>query len=141
MRLMRLIAVAFVAAAIGAGTAQATAGSGVSSMTILQWSYGRTTYTIRQFTILPGGYSGWHSHVDTLNLVVMAGTGTLYTPFGTGCRGRIHPTGSPVVEFAGQPVNLRNEGSQPLVTLVITSYPSSLASDGVDQPKPPDCPF
>ena len=66
MRLMRLIAVAFVAAAIGAGTAQGTAGSGVSSMTILQWSYGGTTYTIRQFTSLPGGYSGWHSHVDTL---------------------------------------------------------------------------
>ena len=77
--------------------------------------------------------------MNVLNIVVQSGTMTFYAPFGSGCRAREYGPGSPIVEFPGDARNPRNEGSQPLVFLIFTSFPAG-TSDRIDQPKPPDCP-
>lgn len=44
--------------------ANATPGSGVSGVTILQKTIGDTEYIVQRVTIQPGGTSGWHYHTS-----------------------------------------------------------------------------
>jgi quercetin dioxygenase-like cupin family protein len=55
-------------------TASATPGSGVAGTILAQKTIGHTDYTLREITIQPGGYTGWHFHDGTLYAYVKAGT-------------------------------------------------------------------
>lgn len=95
---------------------------------------------VTEVTIQPGGTFGWHSHPGPSFVTVKSGTVTFYQGDDPTCTGQILPAGSSLFEPAGHVHITRNEGSEPLVLIVVQLLPTG-AMRRIDEPSPGNCPF
>lgn len=132
-----LFATTALAITLASGTASATPGSGVAGTILAQKTIGLTDYTLREITIQPGGYTGWHFHDGTLYAYVKAGTLT-HNLADCSIDG-VFTTGRAFTEKPDQVHIGRNLGSTPLVLEVLYVLPagSPLSEDAPD----PGCGF
>lgn len=78
---------------------------------------------VTNIKVVPGGFSGWHSHPGPSIISVKAGTATFYqaddpeTP-------NVYPAGTGFVEDAGRVHILRNEGTVDLEIYVLQIVPA-----------------
>jgi quercetin dioxygenase-like cupin family protein len=93
-----------------------------------------------QVTIQPGGTLGWHSHPGLSFVIVKSGTATFYDGDDPGCSPHVFPAGATAFEPAGHVHIVRNEGSEPLVNVVVQIVPTG-APRLVSVPSPGNCPF
>ena len=93
-----------------------------------------------QVTIQPGGTLGWHSHLGPSFVTVKSGTATFYDGDDPTCTPHVVPAGSGLFEPAGDVHIVRNEGSEPLVNVVIQLLPAG-APRLIPEPSPGSCPF
>jgi quercetin dioxygenase-like cupin family protein len=98
-----------------------------------------------EVTIQPGGWLGWHSHPGLSFVVVKSGTASFYEADDPTCTPvRIETLGT-FFEPAGDVHMVRNEGSVPLVNLVIQLTPlGAPRAVGADDPgncPPLTCPY
>ena len=93
-----------------------------------------------QVTIQPGGTIGWHSHIGPSFVIVKSGTATFYEGDDPDCTPNVLPTGSSLFEPGGDVHIVRNEGSVPLVNVVVQLIPAG-APRLIDAPDPGTCPF
>ncbi|MGW5744860.1 cupin domain-containing protein [Amycolatopsis sp. NPDC003861] len=132
-----VVTAALAAALVLPATASATPGSGVAGTILAQKTIGHTDYTLREITIQPGGYTGWHFHDGTLYAYVKAGTLT-HNLADCSIDG-IFGTGRAFTEKPDQVHIGRNLGSTPLVLEVLYVLPkgSPLSEDAAN----PGCDF
>ncbi|MGZ8597038.1 MAG: cupin domain-containing protein [Actinomycetota bacterium] len=109
MRRKRLLGLSLIAMALvmAVGVAVATPGSGVTAVPLasaqiddrvrLQQGEGKTT-VVADFTLTPGGTTGWHSHPGKTLVLVTAGEFTLYRDRDGRCRTRTYGPGEGFVE-------------------------------------------
>ncbi|MEU4743999.1 cupin [Actinosynnema sp. NPDC023658] len=133
-QLAAVLGVAAVVVGLVPATAAATPGSGVTGTILLQRTVGDTDYTLREVTIQPGGYTGWHFHDGPLRAYVKAGTLT-HNKSDCSLDG-VYTTGRFFTEDFG-PDNVhigRNLGTTPLVLEVLYALPagSPLSEDAPD---------
>ena len=93
-----------------------------------------------QVTINPGGTLGWHSHPGPSMVIVKSGTATFYQAKDRKCTPQALPTGSSLFEPAGVVHIVRNEGTEPLVNVVMQLLPAG-APRLISEPSPGNCPF
>jgi len=101
---------------------------------------GMSDLHVVQVTIPPGGALGWHSHLGPSFVMVKSGTATFYQGDDLTCTPHVIPTGSSLFEPAGDVHIVRNEGSEPLVNVVVQLIPTG-APRLIPQPSPGNCPF
>ncbi|MEU0796917.1 cupin domain-containing protein [Amycolatopsis sp. NPDC005961] len=132
-----LFATTALALTLASGTASATPGSGVAGTILAQKTIGHTDYTLREITVQPGGYTGWHFHDGTLYAYVKAGTLT-HNLADCSIDG-IFAAGRAFTEKPDQVHIGRNLGTTPLVLEVLYVLPagSPLSEDAPD----PGCGF
>ena len=90
--------------------------------------------------IAPGGSFGWHSHPGPSFVIVKSGTATFYLGADPKCRPHRVPAGSTFVDRGLAVHIVRNEGTVPLVTVVVSFVPRG-AARRIDQPAPVNCHF
>jgi quercetin dioxygenase-like cupin family protein len=95
---------------------------------------------VSEVTIQPGGTLGWHSHPGLSLVVVKSGTATFYEGDDPTCTPHVIPTGGSLFEPGGDVHIVRNEGSVPLVNVVIQLVPTG-APRLISEPSPGNCPF
>jgi len=138
-KLTTVLAGAALAAVLIPGTASATPSSGVSGTILAQKTIGHTDYTLREITIQPGGYTGWHYHDGTLYAFIKSGTLT-HDKSDCSVDGVYH-RGAAFTEPSGKDhVHIgRNLGTEPVVLDVLYVLPagSPLSEDAPN----PGCPF
>jgi len=93
-----------------------------------------------EVTIQPGGTLGWHSHLGPSFVIVKSGAATFYEADDPTCTPREIPTGSSLFEPGGDVHIVRNEGSVPLVNVVVQLIPTG-APRLISEPSPGNCPF
>jgi quercetin dioxygenase-like cupin family protein len=93
-----------------------------------------------QVTIQPGGHLGWHSHLGPSFVIVKSGTASFYHADDPTCTRHEILTGSSLFEPAGNVHIVRNEGSEPLVNVVVQLLPTG-APRLISEPNPGNCPF
>jgi quercetin dioxygenase-like cupin family protein len=141
-------ALVIVSLAVMAGTALATAGSGVTATVIasgeiphevgIHQAAGEST-VIAEFTIEPGGTTGWHSHPGKTLVVVQEGDFTLYRDVDGECR---TPTFAPGQAFVEKRTSVHmgvNEGDTPVVLGVVFFRVPDDGTVRIDQPDPGVC--
>jgi quercetin dioxygenase-like cupin family protein len=132
-------AIAGLTAAALPATANATPGTGVTSVTLFDHVVGDTDYVLKEITIAPGGSTGWHYHPGPVHGLIKQG-GLTHNDADCSIDGSYH-AGQTVDERSGPGyVHIgRNLGSTPVVLEVFYQDPvgSPLA---VDAPNP-GCPF
>ncbi|WP_290059243.1 cupin domain-containing protein [Amycolatopsis solani] len=136
-KICTILSVTALAVTLASGTASATPGSGVAGTILAQKTIGHTDYTLREITIQPGGYTGWHFHDGTLYAYVKAGTLT-HNLADCSIDG-IFGAGRAFTEKPDQVHIGRNLGPTPLVLEVLYVLPagSPLSDDAPD----PGCGF
>ena len=88
-----------------------------------------------------GGSSGWHTHPGPSVVLVKSGVATVYGGDDPTCTGVKYAAGSGFIDAGGGHVHLvRNEGSEPLVTVAFQIIPAG-AMRRIDAPAPGNCPF
>ncbi|SEF35352.1 Cupin domain protein [Amycolatopsis pretoriensis] len=132
-----ILATTALAITLASGTASATPGSGVAGTILDRKTIGHTDYTLREITIQPGGYTGWHFHDGTLYAYVKSGT--LTHNLADCSLDGVFTTGRAFTEKPDQVHIGRNLGSTPLVLEVLYVLPagSPLSEDAPD----PGCGF
>jgi quercetin dioxygenase-like cupin family protein len=91
-------------------------------------------------TIAPGGSFGWHSHPGPSFVIIKSGEATVYMGADRTCTPHRYSAGSGFVD-RGLDVHLvRNEGTEDLVTVVVSFVPRG-ATRRIDQPDPGHCSF
>lgn len=93
-----------------------------------------------EVTIQPGGTLGWHRHVGPSFVIVKSGTATFYEGDDPACTPHVIPAGSSLFEPGGDVHIVRNEGSEPLVNVVVQLIPTG-APRLLAEPSPGNCPF
>jgi len=93
-------------------------------------------------TVLPGGYSGWHTHPGPSVVLVKSGTASVYEGDDPSCAPTIVPAGGSFIDAGGTHVHMvRNESAtQTLVTLAFQVIPAG-AARRIDAPSPGNCAF
>jgi quercetin dioxygenase-like cupin family protein len=128
-------ALAAAAAVLGVITfapgASATPPSGVSGVILHQYTYAGKDYILREITVQPGGYTGWHYHDGTIYALVRSGTLTHYD--NTCAVDGVYHAGQALTEPAG-PAHAhltRNETTEPVVfdALYVLTAGSPLSED------------
>ena len=92
-----------------------------------------------QVTIQPGGTLGWHSHPGLSFVIVKQGTATFYDGDDPSCTPHVFQAGQTAFEPEGHIHIVRNEGSVPLVNVVMQLVPTG-APRLISQPSPGNCP-
>ena len=100
---------------------------------------GATDVHMLQNTITPGGTFGWHSHPGPSLVIVKSGTATFYDADNPTCAPHVVPTGSGFIDNGHDTHVVRNEGSDDLVTEVVSLVPAGFARR-IDEPAPGNCP-
>jgi quercetin dioxygenase-like cupin family protein len=126
IRSAALVATSMLGLGLIGGSAQATPGSGVSGTVISQTTVNGTDFVLKELTVQPGGYTGWHYHDGPLYGVVKKGTVTRTFTAGncfnveTYIKGQtfVEPPGTSAAHFA------QNLGNQPVVLLVLYVLPA-----------------
>jgi quercetin dioxygenase-like cupin family protein len=99
-----------------------------------------TDIHVLQNKIAPGGSFGWHSHPGPSFVIIKSGTATVYMGADRSCRPRRFRAGSGFVDRGLDVHVVRNEGTEDLVTVVVSFVPKG-ATRRIDQPDPGNCPF
>jgi quercetin dioxygenase-like cupin family protein len=96
---------------------------------------------ITQFTIAPGGSTGWHVHPGPTFIVVTAGILTRYEGNDPTCTGHVYGPNTGFVEAPGDVHIARNEGSETVIGMV--AYLSVPIGGAVKTlvASPGNCPF
>jgi quercetin dioxygenase-like cupin family protein len=92
-----------------------------------------------QVTIQPGGTLGWHSHPGLSFVIVKQGTATFYDGDDPSCTPHVFQAGQTAFEPEGHIHIVRNEGSVPLVNVVMQLVPTG-APRLISEPSPGNCP-
>lgn len=93
-------------------------------------------------TFQPGGHSGWHTHPGPSLITVTSGTIWVYSGDDPTCTPQIHTAGTGFVDPGGSQVHLlRNEGSDPAVTVAVQLLPTGASMRTDVSPAPVDCGF
>ena len=101
---------------------------------------GATDIHVLSNRIAPGGNFGWHSHPGPSFVIVKSGTATFYMGADPACKPHTVPAGSGFVD-RGLAVHLvRNEGTEDLVTVVVSFVPKG-AMRRIDRRDPGNCHF
>jgi quercetin dioxygenase-like cupin family protein len=95
---------------------------------------------VNEVTIQPGGTLGWHYHLGPSFVIVKSGTANFYMGDDSNCTSHVIPTGGTLFEPANMVHIVRNEGSVPLVNVVIQLIPTG-APRLISVPSPGNCPF
>lgn len=142
------------------GTALATASSGVTAVLLApvghfgkidttaksdDWrakikTKGVSDLYVTQVTIQPGGTLGWHKHLGPSFVIVKSGTASFYQASDPTCTAQLIPAGGTLLEPAGNIHIVRNEGTVPLVNVVVQLIPTG-APRLISEPSPGNCPF
>ena len=101
---------------------------------------GVSDFHVVQVTIQPGGHLGWHSHLGPSFVIVKSGTASFYHADDPTCTRHEVLTGSSLFEPAGNEHIVRNEGTEPLVNVVVQLLPTG-APRLISEPNPGNCPF
>jgi quercetin dioxygenase-like cupin family protein len=101
---------------------------------------GSSDLHVTEVTIQSGGHGGWHSHPGPSFIIVKSGIATLYEGNDPTCAPRVFPMGSGLFEPASDVHIVRNEGSEPLVLLVVQLVATG-APRRIDEPSPGNCNF
>jgi quercetin dioxygenase-like cupin family protein len=101
---------------------------------------GASDVHVVQVTIQPGGTLGWHKHPGLSFVIVKSGTATFYEGDDPTCTPHVLPVGSSLFEPAGDVHIVRNEGTEPLVNVVVQVVPTG-APRLISVPSPGNCPF
>ena len=101
---------------------------------------GLSALYVNEVTIQPGGTLGWHSHPGPSFVIVKSGTATFYQADDSTCTPQVIPTGGSLFEPTGVVHIVRNEGSVPLVNVVVQLLPVG-APRLISEPSPGNCPF
>jgi len=101
---------------------------------------GNSDLYVTQVTIQPGGTLGWHSHPGLSFVIVKQGTATFYDGNDPTCTPQTVQAGETAFEPEGHVHIVRNEGSVPLVNVVVQLVPQG-APRLISQPDPGNCPF
>lgn len=157
---LTVILLAGLLASMAVGIAQATPGSGITSVNLSVGRFGeidvktetethevelRTkgqsdVYVVSN-TFAPGGHSGWHTHPGPSLITVKSGTITAYNGDDPDCTPQVYPAGTGFVDPGGDHVHLlRNEGSVQAETIAVQLLPAG-AVRRIDAPDPGTCPF
>lgn len=138
-RTSRLLAALTTTAAAGLAltvvptTADATPGSGVSAVTLFDYTVGDTQYVLREITIAPGGSTGWHEHPGTLHGVVVKG---VLSHFDATCQSDgVYKAGQSISEGSNYVHIGKNLGSTPMVLEVLYTNPAGQPL-AIDEPNP-----
>jgi len=92
-------------------------------------------------TVVPGGYSGWHTHPGPSVVIVKIGVATVYDGDDPTCTPATYPAGTGFVDPGDGHVHMvRNEGADTLVTQAFQIIPAGEARR-IDAPSPGTCPF
>jgi hypothetical protein len=92
-------------------------------------------------TVVPGGYSGWHTHPGPSVVLVKSGVATVYDGDDPTCTPEIYPAGTAFVDSGDGHVHMvRNEGAANLITQAFQIIPAGEARR-IDAPSPGTCPF
>jgi quercetin dioxygenase-like cupin family protein len=152
---------AVVAAAVSAGLAGATPGSGTTSTLI-----GRATFAeafhikrvgadgwdvkvkatpaldiaVQRIVFQPGAQSGWHSHPGPVFISVVEGTMTFYESDDPSCSPTVRHAGEGFIDVGDHAHIARNETSEPATNVVTYLVPPG-AAVRIDEPNPGNCPF
>ncbi len=96
-------------------------------------SRGLTDAHVVHQKIVPGGFSGWHSHPGPVFVLIISGTATLYNA----TEGTVteYAAGTGFVETAGHVDNVVNEGDRDLELVAIFLVPRG-APRRFDEPAP-----
>jgi len=95
-------------------------------------------YVVRN-TIVPGGQSGWHTHPGPSLITVTSGQITMYES--DPGQPRVYGVGNGAIDLgSGHLHNIRNEGSENAVTVVVQVIPKD-AGRRIDAPEPNNCNF
>jgi len=152
-----LAAVALISSA-GAGVAQATPPSGVTSTTLAIGAFdeieakvvsrnfkvridtkGPSDVHVLENRLAPGATFGWHSHPGPSLVVVKTGALWVYKADERGCELEIVQAGQGFVDGGSDVHMVRNEGSVETVVYVVSIIPSG-ATRRIDRPAPAGCP-
>ncbi len=100
---------------------------GVIFKTRGEWEY-RTVH----FTVVPGGYFGWHSHPGPVFVTITAGTLTKVEADGTAVN---YPAGTGFVESGGKVHNAGNAGTEDVKIVAFFLAPKG-SPIRIDEPAP-----
>jgi quercetin dioxygenase-like cupin family protein len=95
---------------------------------------------VTSHSVIPGGYSGWHSHPGLTIVSVTQGALWLYDADDPACAPTIVPAGHGFVEPGDHVHLVRNEGGVE-ATWTSTSIRPAGSPGRIDQPNPGNCPF
>jgi quercetin dioxygenase-like cupin family protein len=143
-----LLLVAMTFAAVAVGIALATPGEGTVGMLLARGSnpdevtihtdefkfktYGPTDILVATQTWQPGGHSGWHTHAGLVLFALRSGT---ISVFDGNCDAQIVNAGDAFVEPVGEPMEVKNYGTEPAVAyLAGVNAPGAPGRD--DAPNP-----
>ena len=91
--------------------------------------------------VVPGGTSGWHTHLGPSVVVVKSGTATLYDGDDPNCTPQVYEAGSAFLDPGGGHVHLlRNENTVNLETVAFQIVPAG-ATRRIDAQSPGFCGF
>jgi len=103
-------------------------------------THGDSDMYVTQVTIAPGGTTGWHMHTGPSFLIVKSGTATFYQGADPTCTPQVVTAGNSVLEEAQTVHIVRNEGTVPLVNVVVQFVPRG-ALRTISMPNPGNCSF
>lgn len=101
---------------------------------------GQSDLHVVQVTIQPGASLPWHTHIGPSFVIVKSGTATFYHGNDPTCTAESVPAGTSLFEPGDDLHIVRNEGTEPLVNIVVQLIPHG-AQRLIPQPNPGNCPF
>lgn len=147
-----IVVLALLGAAVVAGIAVATPGSGASGTILARGiatekvkTRGNEPYdaVVQQIVIAPGGHTGWHTHPGIAIAVIKAGTLTIYDGDDRSCAPTTFTAGDTYIDPGYGHVHIgRNEGTVPLEILVTyVDVPAGGGGVRIDASDPGNCSF
>jgi quercetin dioxygenase-like cupin family protein len=92
-------------------------------------------------TVMPGGYSGWHTHPGPSVVVVKSGVATVYDGDDPTCTPEVYPAGTGFIDAGDGHLHMvRNEGADTLVTQALQHRRAGGTRRNA-APSPGTCPF
>jgi quercetin dioxygenase-like cupin family protein len=98
-----------------------------------------TDVAMAQITVVPGGFSGWHSHPGGAIIVVKEGSLTVYRSVGSKCETATYSAGQAFIERPGEVDQVVNTGTAPYVLVVTFPRVPQGESARIDEPNPGTC--
>ncbi|HEV3101582.1 MAG TPA: cupin domain-containing protein [Candidatus Dormibacteraeota bacterium] len=98
-----------------------------------------TDIVVAKITVVPGGFSGWHSHPGGAIIVIQQGNLTVHRSADGRCETFTYAAGQAFIERPGEIDNVVNTGSIPYVLYVTFPRVPPGGSTRIDVPDPGTC--